>query len=356
MRQVNPSTEARDHSYQSLITLGVVATPVDQTQLRAKILAGDRRSLARAITLTESTRPIDRSAAADLLDSMPPSPSDSISIGISGTPGVGKSTFIEALGRQLIAQGQRLAVLAIDPSSTQGRGAILGDKTRMPTLAKSTNAFVRPSPSGGSLGGLTASTADAKRLLEAGGFNPVFVETVGVGQSEVAVASVCDIFVLLVAPGGGDELQGIKRGVMELADVVVVNKCDGSRDVEGRQTVLEYQSAINMGRRSDRPHRTAVLGCSSFDPASIDAVWAHVQQLHSELHSSGELVKKRSRQRLALLEKRVAMLIGELAHRPHPDRARIERQVLEGSRETASAAYELFSALIESATHGHDSE
>ena len=236
------------------------------------------------------------------------------------------------------------------PVLQRDSGAILGDKTRMPGLAQSPNAFIRPSPSGGSLGGLTASTADARRIVEAGGFDHVFIETVGVGQSEVAVASVCDIFVLLVAPGGGDELQGIKRGVMELADVIVVNKCDGDREVACRQTVLEYRSAINMGRRSSRAPMTSVLACSSFDSESVVAVWDHIQSRHEAMATSGFLDRRRSQQQLELLDTRVRLLADELARGNHPKRVEIQQDVLDGKRSTAGAAADLFAALIRAET------
>src|SRR5262245_23088470 len=195
--------------------------------VRERLLAGDRRALARAITLVESSRADHRDDAVDLVDALLPHTGRAIRIGVSGPPGVGKSTFIEAFGLHVIEQGHRLAVLAVDPSSTRSGGSLLGDKTRMTELRRHPDAFVRPSPGGRHLGGVARRTREAMRLCEASGFDVVLVETIGVGQSEVAVADMVDLFLLLVNPGGGDELQGIKRGIMELADVVAVNKADG---------------------------------------------------------------------------------------------------------------------------------
>ncbi|MEK9970788.1 MAG: methylmalonyl Co-A mutase-associated GTPase MeaB, partial [Ferrovibrio sp.] len=199
----------------------------DPDRLAEQVLAGDRRALARAITLVESRHEDDRAAADTLLQAILPQTGRAMRVGISGTPGVGKSSFIERFGLYLTGQGKTVAVLAIDPSSTLSGGSILGDKTRMEQLGRDANAFIRPSPSGGSLGGVARRTREAMLLTEAAGFDVVLVETVGVGQSETTVAEMVDIFLLLLAPAGGDDLQGIKRGIMELADLVVVNKADG---------------------------------------------------------------------------------------------------------------------------------
>ena len=216
----------------------------DITAMAAAVAAGDRRTLARAITLVESTRPDHRRQAEALLAALPSSTKPSIRIGITGAPGVGKSTFIEAFGGHLTSLGLRLAVLAVDPSSSRTGGSILGDKTRMEDLSRNPNAFIRPSPAGRSLGGVARRTREAMALVEAAGYEVTIVETVGVGQSEYAVADMVDMFLLLVAPGGGDELQGIKRGIMELADLLVVNKADGAfvaaANHGSEQTVLNY--------------------------------------------------------------------------------------------------------------------
>ena len=223
-------------------TVANVTPPL--TQWASKLVEGDRRTLARSITRTESTRPDDREIAEALLDEVLPHTGGSIRLGITGTPGVGKSTFIDALGMLLIRAGHRVAVLAVDPTSSRNGGSILGDKTRMAELSKRSEAFIRPSPSGGLVGGVARRTRDALLLCEAAGYDVVIVETMGVGQAETAVAEICDLFLLLVAPGGGDELQGIKRGIMELADVVAVNKADGA---------LSAAAKPHRGRLPSRP-------------------------------------------------------------------------------------------------------
>ena len=209
------------------------------TDLIDGIRAGDRRALARAITLVESSRTDHRGQATEVLEALLPATGGSMRVGISGAPGVGKSTFIEALGLHVARSGLRVAVLAVDPSSARTGGSILGDKTRMPELSRHEHAFIRPSPGGTQLGGVARHTREAMLLCEAFGFDVVIVETIGVGQSEVAVADMVDLFLLLVAPGGGDELQGIKRGIMELADLVVVNKADGDLAAAAGRTAAD---------------------------------------------------------------------------------------------------------------------
>src|SRR3954452_22383423 len=218
------------------------------SELARLVIAGDRRALARAITMAESTRADHRAEAEALLAEVLPHVGGSVRVGISGAPGAGKSTFIEALGVHLIERGHRLAVLAVDPSSTRSGGSILGDKTRMEELSRRSEAFIRPSPSGGTLGGVARRTREALLLCEAAGHDVVLVETVGVGQSEVAVAGMLDVFVLLLAPGGGDDLQGVKRGIVELADVVVVNKADGDLAAAAERTAADYANALHFLR------------------------------------------------------------------------------------------------------------
>src|SRR5689334_4752463 len=217
-----------------------------QSELARAVRAGDRRALARAITLVESTRADHRADAVALLDAILPATGASTRVGISGAPGAGKSTFIEALGMNLVDAGHRVAVLAVDPSSRRSGGSILGDKTRMEMLSRRSEAFIRPSPSGGTLGGVARRTREALLLCEAAGHDVVLVETVGVGQSEVAVAGMVDVFVLLLAPGAGDDLQGVKRGIVELADVVVVNKSDGDLADLARHTAGDYAHALHL--------------------------------------------------------------------------------------------------------------
>jgi len=223
----------------------------DLGRLKAGIERGERRALARAITLIESARPDHREQAQALLAALPKAGDTSIRIGLSGTPGVGKSTFTERFGTEMIARGHRLAVLAVDPSSTVTGGSILGDKTRMDTLARNPAAFIRPSPSGGSLGGVARRTRETIALCEAAGFDLILVETVGVGQSEIAVSRMTDIFLLLLAPAGGDELQGVKRGIMEIADLIVVNKADGELKAAAQRTRSDYAAALRLMRRRE---------------------------------------------------------------------------------------------------------
>lgn len=239
------------------------------------IARGERRALAQGITLVESHRADDQAAAARLLELVAPRTGRAIRVGLSGTPGVGKSTFIEALGQRLLADGNKVAVLAIDPSSPTTGGSILGDKTRMERLATDPRAFVRPSPSGGALGGVASKTREALLLCEAAGYDVVLVETVGVGQNEHAVSAVTDTFVLLVAPGGGDDLQGQKRGVLELVDLIVVHKADGPRKDEAKSTAQHYRVAghlLHHGRAWQPP----VVCASSLDDIGLDDVWAAV--------------------------------------------------------------------------------
>ena len=265
------------------------------------IRAGDRRSLARAITLSESTRQDHRSLADEVLETLLPETGRSRRIGISGPPGVGKSTFIEAFGLHVIDQGHRLAVLAIDPSSRRTGGSILGDKTRMADLSHRHEAFIRPSPGSGHLGGVARRTREAMLLCEAAGFDVVVVETIGVGQSEVAVADMVDLFALLVSPGGGDELQGIKRGIMELADLVIVNKADGDLAAAAGRTRADYAAAVHLLRPKWQAWATEVMACSALTSAGVDEVWEAVGRFGDRVTSSGELPSARSQQATAWL-------------------------------------------------------
>ncbi|MBX3284786.1 MAG: methylmalonyl Co-A mutase-associated GTPase MeaB, partial [Actinobacteria bacterium] len=248
----------------------------DVEELAGAVVAGDRRALARAITLVESTRADHRSQAAALLDEVLPRSGGAVRVGISGPPGVGKSTFIEAVGSHVTGAGHRLAVLAVDPSSSRSGGSILGDKTRMETLARNPQAFIRPSPSGGELGGVARRTREAMLLCEAAGFDVVVVETVGVGQSELAVADLVDLFVLLASPSGGDDLQGIKRGIMELADLVVVTKADGDLATSANHAAADLRRAIHLLRPKYEGLETETLLVSSPTGTGIAEVWDHV--------------------------------------------------------------------------------
>jgi GTPase len=272
-----------------------------EDSLATQVLGGDRRALARAITLVESTRPDHRVEADALLAELIPHAGDATRVGISGAPGAGKSTLIEALGVQLVDVGHRVAVLAVDPSSTRTGGSILGDKTRMEELVRRPDAFVRPSPTGGTLGGVTRRTREALLCCEAAGFDVVLVETVGVGQSEVAVDGMVDTFVVLVPPAGGDELQGIKRGIMELADVVVVTKADGDLEAAAKATAADYANATRLIRpKSDalaaQGWRPDVLTCSALLPRGIEDVWSAVEGHRGALLATGDLERRRTAQ------------------------------------------------------------
>jgi len=269
------------------------------TELAGAVLAGDRRALARAVTLVESTRDDDRSRAVELLEAMHPSAGGARRVGISGAPGVGKSIFIEALGCRLVDDGLRVAVLAVDPSSTRSGGSILGDKTRMSELARRPEAFIRPSPSGGDLGGVAVRTGEALVLCEAAGYDVVLIETVGVGQSEVAVADLVDTFVLLVSPGGGDELQGVKRGIMELADLVVVTKADGDLLPAANRAEADYRHAAHFLRRRFDGWEPRVLAVSALNGTGIDQVWSAVSEHRSALEAGGALDDLRAGQAVA---------------------------------------------------------
>ena len=234
-----------------------MSSPVEH--LVAGVQGGDRRALAQAITLVESTHPDHRAQAEDLLARLLPATGGALRLGITGVPGVGKSTFIEVFGGHLIDAGRRVAVLAVDPSSQVNRGSILGDKTRMATLARNPAAFIRPSPAGRTLGGVARRTREAMLVCEAAGFDVVIVETVGVGQSETAVAEMADVFVLLLQPGGGDELQGFKRGIMELADLFVITKADGELEAAAARAAAEYQGALGLLRPGRAAGSAAVL-------------------------------------------------------------------------------------------------
>ena len=251
------------------------------SELARQVIDGDRRALARAITLVESTRADHRAEAEALLAEVLPSVGVAVRVGISGAPGAGTSTFIEALGAHLVAHDRRVAVLAVDPSSTRSGGSILGDKTRMEQLTRSPNAFVRPSPTGGTLGGVARRTREALLLCEAAGFDVVLVETVGVGQSEVKVAAMVDLFLVLVAPGGGDELQGLKRGIMELADLVVVNKADGELASVAAHTAADYAAALHLVRPRLQGWIPRVLTCSALTGTGIPAVWDTVAEFRT---------------------------------------------------------------------------
>jgi LAO/AO transport system kinase len=269
--------------------------------LAQRVLNGDRAALARAITLIESRRPDHQEQAERLLERLLPATGGAVRLGISGTPGAGKSTLIEAFGRHVIEHGHQIAVLAVDPSSRRSGGSILGDKTRMQRLAKAPQAFIRPSPAAGTLGGVTRRTREAGLACEAAGFDVIVIETVGVGQSETVVADMVDCFVLLLAPGGGDELQAIKRGIIELADLVVVNKADGELLAAARRAQADYQAALHLLRPATAGWTPEVLICSALEGSGIEAIWQAVRRHRAALEATGELAAKRQRQTLSWL-------------------------------------------------------
>jgi len=260
------------------------------------VLKGSRRALAQAITLIESSRQDHRAAANDLLQRLLPHAGNSIRLGVSGVPGVGKSTFIEALGNHVIDAGHRVAVLTVDPSSAISGGSILGDKTRMELLSRRPEAYIRPSPAGKTLGGVTRRSREALMLCEAAGFDVVIVETVGVGQSETKVADMTDMFVLLLLPGGGDELQGIKRGIMELADLILINKADGELQALAGRSAAEYRNALRLLHPRSADWKVEVRTCSSLEGVGIAETWDIVLQHHGVLEANSQLTARRAAQ------------------------------------------------------------
>lgn len=271
---------------------------MDIEQLSANVIEGDRRALARAITLIESSRADHRAQAARLAEYLNKSDKQALRIGLSGTPGVGKSTFIESFGMMLIGQGLRVAVLAVDPSSARSGGSILGDKTRMDRLSREPGAFIRPSPSSSHLGGVARRTRDVVGLCEAAGFDVVLIETVGVGQSETVVAEMSDIFVLLLAPAGGDELQGVKRGIMEMADLILINKADGDLRDAAMRTCADYGGALRLLRKrpQDPEGFPKAMTVSALEEAGLRAAWDEMQSLVKWRRESGVFDQRRTEQ------------------------------------------------------------
>lgn len=260
------------------------------------ILAGDITLLSKAVTLVESAKPDHQKLAQKVIEQCLPHSGNSIRVGITGVPGVGKSTFIEAVGKHITKRGDKLAVLAIDPSSERTKGSILGDKTRMEELAGDRNAYIRPSPSAGSLGGVARKTRETIILCEAAGFNHILIETVGVGQSETAVHSMTDFFLLLMLAGAGDELQGIKRGIMEMADLIAINKADGNNIEKAQMAQVQYKNAIHLFPRKESDWEPGVLTCSAFNKIGIDAIWAEIEKYKEKTTANGYFHNKRNEQ------------------------------------------------------------
>ena len=266
------------------------------TELVDGIIACDRKAVARAITLVESKKASDSSLSEQLLESIQSADGSSLRIGISGSPGVGKSTFIESIGQLMLDDGNKLAVLAIDPSSSISGGSILGDKTRMESLSRNEKVFIRPSPSGESLGGVNRSTRESIAIIEAAGFNITIVETVGVGQSQTEVFDMIDIFIVLLSPGAGDQLQGIKRGIIEVADILVVNKSDGDLKSSSRNTVLDYKNALKLLKPRTKDWSVPVIACSSLENIGLDECWESIQNFQKFISASGLLQHNRNKQ------------------------------------------------------------
>ncbi len=314
-----------------------------------EIRASDRRAMAKAITLIESARPEDRSRAVSLLNALLPHTGASIRLGITGVPGVGKSTFTEVFGQYIIEEGRRVAVLAIDPSSKRGGGSILGDKTRMENLARSDAAFIRPSPAGGTPGGVARRTREAMLVCEAAGFDVVMVETVGVGQAETAVADMFDMFLLLLVPSGGDELQGIKRGVMELADAVIVNKADGEMRAAAGRTAAEYHSALGLIRPSSGLWFPPVMQISSLTGEGVPNVWETVLDYRKTMEKTGAIEARRSEQARAWMWSEIRENLGAAFRRSAGVRkriARLEARVAAGKLAPTAAAERLLEAFL----------
>jgi LAO/AO transport system kinase len=313
-------------------------------ELAAAVRSGDRAALPRAITLVESTRADHRDRAQQLLLQLMPAAGNALHVGITGVPGVGKSTAIEALGMYLIGRGHRVAVLAVDPSSTRTGGSILGDKTRMPQLATHPDAYIRPSPTSGTLGGVARATRETIVLLEAAGFDVILVETVGVGQSEVAVSNMVDTFVFLTLARTGDQLQGIKKGVLELADIVVVNKADGNHLTEARKAARELSGAIRLIYPRETLWRPPVLTMSALEGTGLEDLWDTVEKHRDKLTEAGDFEARRRAQQVDWTWQMVrdTVLDRVLSNRAvRKGRADIERRVLTGELTPALAAQQI---------------
>ncbi|MGB5325676.1 MAG: methylmalonyl Co-A mutase-associated GTPase MeaB [Pseudomonadales bacterium] len=322
-------------------------TDTDSQALGEGVIAGERRALAQAITLVESSRAQDRVAAQTLLEKLLPKTGGATRVGISGVPGVGKSTFIEALGLYLAEQGKRVAVLAVDPSSPVAGGSILGDKTRMESLSRHPGAFIRPSPASGALGGVAQKTRETILLCEAAGYQVVLVETVGVGQSEYDVASMVDFFLLLMMPNAGDDLQGIKKGIVELVHALVINKADGDSVTLAQQSRQHYHNALQLLRK-DPLWTPVVTTCSALQQQGIDSIWALVADFMQRMVKTGQLEKNRSAQNLAWMRKLVHEI---LERRVREDsklatlREQLEQDVCNGKTTAYAAALALTEKL-----------
>ncbi len=318
-------------------------------ELADRVRAGDRAALARAITLVESRRADHQRAARDLVQRLLPFTGQATRVGITGAPGVGKSTTIDALGMHLIGLGHKVAVLAVDPSSTRSGGSILGDKTRMARLSSAPDAFIRPSPAAGTLGGVAAKTREAMLLCEAAGFDVVLVETVGIGQSETAVCDMVDFFLALMLPGGGDELQGIKKGLVELADMIAINKADGDGLARARATAADYRAALSILAPRSASWRPPVATYSALTGEGVADLWQRARDHRAALTASGELARRRAEQQVkwmwSMLEERLfARLRAEPGNRA---RVREVEAAVSGGTMTPALGADALAALLE---------
>lgn len=318
--------------------------------LAARLRAGDRRALAKAVTLVESARADHREQAEALIAEIMPDTGGAMRVGISGVPGVGKSTFIEAFGTHVTELGHRIAVLAVDPSSKRGGGSILGDKTRMELLSRNRDAFIRPSPAGETLGGVARRTRESMLLCEAAGFDVILVETVGVGQSETAVAEMTDLFLLLLLPAGGDELQGLKKGIVELADMILVNKADGALADQARRTAADYHGALRLLSKAGADWTVPVLPVSAQTGEGIADAWTRMEAFRAMMADSGALTDRRAQQARNWLWDE---LLAEMAHRLKSDPAvrdllpQVQKAVADGETPAPVGARRLIAALLQ---------
>lgn len=313
------------------------------------IRKSDRTILSQAITLIESTKTKHRELAQQIIEECLPESGNSIRIGITGVPGVGKSTFIESLGNFIIKKGRKLAVLAIDPSSTRTRGSILGDKTRMETLANQSDAFIRPSPTAGSLGGVARKTRETIYLCEAAGFDTIFIETVGVGQSETAVHSMVDFFLLLMLAGAGDELQGIKRGIMEMADAIAINKMDEAPEESVQQAVREYKNALHLYPPTESGWNPQVTTCSALKKQGIENIWQLIESYFHQTKENGYFEKHRRKQARHWMYESIHSRLKELFYQNpavKKELAKIEGKVLDGEMSSFKAAQYLLDKYV----------
>ena len=323
---------------------------MDTQELATRILAGERRALARAITLVESGRDDHRAQSVELLERLAGSGRQALRIGLSGTPGVGKSTFIESFGMMLTQQGLKVAVLAVDPSSARSGGSILGDKTRMERLSRAPNAFIRPSPSQSALGGVARRTRDAVSLCEAAGFDVILIETVGVGQSETMVADMTDLFILLLAPAGGDELQGVKRGIMEMADIILVNKADGDLKSAATRTCADYAGALRLLRKraQDPEGFPKAMTVSAMEEAGLETAWGEMQALAAWRRENGHFDGRRADQARHWFEEEVRLaLLARLERDPEvkAQMGALGQQVAAGGASVSGAVSQMLAQL-----------